>query len=481
VDGDGDFELPAGFYPAGTIFENDVHFQTFWQFAVDPATLNDPELLFAPTFDLIGIAAHEFGHSFGLHHTMITEIGGGDGTGSTLADGTFGIIGGRLARRSLHTEDEAWASYLYPEGSGKSGPRALQRGDVPFGDRYALIRGSVEDSQGNPVAGPSVFARNGHGGHGERSSSVVAGHVQLTYDPATDTLAFLPREQGVIDGEYELPVPKGLYNVGIESVDGFPYPSFVPAFLASMGWTAFTGAVYGAFFREEFWSGPLEGGAENSFGRAHPVFAFKKTKGVDFVIDDNIVLIEINDWDADPWIPAGIVLAVRVPRERIVAVDEGRGVLIQAGLFATYHFEAPKIPKFDAAMITTGRLLADGSARIDLRRPLVREAPFIAQDLDDSPLYVPNAKAAGDYVLKRMSPRDDIFLVLAVPAEVLSLPPPFEDAVPDGVSPLGFLADFVEPGEPFPPNSYYTFDGSGIFLPEPNFSLDFELVVAPRR
>lgn len=90
ADDDGDHEIPAGFYEAGTFFEADVVFTGTRQFLVNPHELTDPARNDFETLDLVGTAAHEFGHAIGMQHTMVTEIGGGDGTGSTVADGTFG-------------------------------------------------------------------------------------------------------------------------------------------------------------------------------------------------------------------------------------------------------------------------------------------------------------------------------------------------------------------------------------------------------
>jgi hypothetical protein len=478
ADGDGDVELPAGFYGAGTIFESDVHFDTFAQLAVDPATINDPTVPDADILDLVGLAAHEFGHTIGLGHTMLTEIGGGDGTGSTGASGYFGLVGGRLAQRTLHSEDEAWVSYLYPEGSATRGLRALQRGDIPFGQRYVLISGEVRDSAGNPVAGANVYARNLKG---EVISAVTAGHAQLSYNPATGSLGLLPGRSSIVDGAFELPVPKGIYHIGIEAIDGFP-------FCDCRSTTAVVGAlIAGTDYREEYWSGPFESGAENRFGYRHPVIAFKNVDGIDPVIDDNAALVDINNLDFSPgitWI-AGRIVAARLPRERIAALDEGKGVLIQAALFPLAHVEAAKVPRLAAAMITTGRLLPDGSAQIDLRRPLVRQAPFVAQDEDDAPLYVADAKALGDYVLDRMPLGTDIFLVAQLPLDAFEPPPwmtPPEDfGFPPGTSPMLFYGDLVESGESLPSNTYFSKDGGATFSHQPLLGIDFALVVAPQR
>jgi len=490
LDNDGDHEIPAGFYEAGTLFEADVVFTDDYQWLVSPREITDPTRDGSAILDLVGIAAHEFGHSIGLQHTMVTEIGGSDGTGSTVADGYFGGIGWQLGSRSLSEEDKAWASYRYPEGSARSGPAALQHGDVAFDHHYSIISGKLTSAWGNPLVGPSVFARNYEG---EIVSSAIVGQVQWSYNPATGLSRILTAAfGGVIDGSYELPVPKGIYKVGVEGVDLAPYP-FARTFAergllyvcGSMGWRVCSGMALGhQFFREEYWSGPLEGAAENHFGAAMPVAALSKTrKNIDFVIDPNVNVVYYTQIDRFLFTGAGTILAARLPRGAVLQFDQGQGVSVQAATFYVNHFEAAKVPIFDAAMITTGKVAADGTARIDLRRPLVREAPFVAQDEDDSPLYVHNAKLVGDFVRDHMPADEDLFLVLSIPKKTFQPPQWLLDygwTFAPNTSALRVAVDVLEAGDPFASNAFVSHDGGRSFLPDPEIILDFELIVLPR-
>ena len=266
ADGDGDIEFPAGFYPAGTIFDNDVQFNdpAFNGFGIGFFWELEPSADALPAFGLTGadvqaVAVHEFGHSHGLSHSLINQISDTDGTGSTMFPFIdIGDPGAEAGSRTLHDDDIAWSSFVYPEGSERTGPAALQSGDVAFDRVYDVMRGTVRTGDGDNVLGANVFAAER--GSGRIVGEGFSGRALLFLPPLDANFNFGDRqvvdaETNALDGEFEIPVLRGLYEVFLQATDGDP------AAATSISLTAITGDDLGQqIFPEE---GHTLGGESN--------------------------------------------------------------------------------------------------------------------------------------------------------------------------------------------------------------------------
>ena len=255
VEEDGDIEFPAGDYKAGTILENDVGFAA--TNGVPWNTTPDTEI----TADIQGVAVHEFGHSFGLSHSLINQLSREDGSGATM----FPFIdindpGSEEEQRSPALDDVAWTSYLYQEGSATSGLGALQGDDESFNSQFGLVTGEVKSGTlGGPVAGANVWLQDAD--TGQIAASAFSGTTQLLIIPGetqiTDADAgffFGPdAEFSILNGNYLIPVPAGKYTVGMQSLDG------LPAAPGNISFTALIGEQFSDLdFEEEFWNGKRE-------------------------------------------------------------------------------------------------------------------------------------------------------------------------------------------------------------------------------
>jgi hypothetical protein len=372
----------------------------------------------------------------------------------------------KAAMRELHSDEIAWASFLYPEGSQQQGPAALQSGDIAFAQRFAVLRGEVHEASGRPGTGSLVFAEDLHG---NVITSAIAGRFRLSFGAASS--AFLPSELAFADGRYALPVPKGMVRVGVEPNDTWPDPT--------RGTTA--SGVYPFFydgsqeFIKEYYNGGAEGRSERHLGQGQPLAAHRDRDGIDFTLDANVLLGDADAWEGDVSpVPAGVLLALRIPLAEIEALDRGRGLLIQGAQFGTMPVDTSEVARFDAAMITTGRVAADGRVTIDLQRPLVWQAPFVGLDADHAPLYADNAEALGQLVRKVLPARgEDLFLVLQFSGESY---PGFP-----GFSKNALIYDPIAPGDPRQGRSYYSRDHGLTWNAEsPSASYGFGLFVAPR-
>lgn len=466
VDGDGDWERPEGFYPAGTIVDNDVWFNPdFWTYVTDA----DPGLR---TFDLEAVAVHEFGHSHGLAHAMLNQISDDDADGSTMhpfPDWTDPL--NQLDQRTPSADDAGYSSYLYREGSAAGGPAALQAGDVAFDSVYGILSGEVTHGVfGVPLPGAAVYAVERS--TGAVASEVYGGALELSFDPATGALRLLPGAASLTHGRYELPVPAGIYEVRVEAVDGDP----VPASLVNI--TAALSAALGLHdFGEEAWHRGLEGSLEAAPDRATPVEVEPggTVTGLDLVTNRTRKIAPFGNLASfTPLLPVpGTYFAVRVSAEEVVALAEDAPFAVTSAEYYTGSFYS-NVPRFARAVLATGRVLPDGTAQVDLDTPLAETTDFVGQEYDFAPFYFANPIGLGQRILNGYlsGTVTDLFVVLQVPTET-----PFP-------GPYGFAAGlgidrFTGPGDlPIQGRSYRSVDDGATFTPDPSANYMIGLVVS---
>ena len=391
VDSDGDLEFPAGFYKAGTILDNDVQFNTKvsngLRFTIDPAQADAT----ARSVDLNCVAVHEFGHSFGLSHTLDNQRSGTDGDGSTMFPFIdTGDPAAELQQGTLAPDDIAYASFFYPEGSAATGPGALQAGDVPFGNAYGLITGELRHGVLNqPIAGSMLRAVDRS--TGATTVSAFSGTANLSFNPVNGGLFFVPTVAAAIsNGNYTIPVTPGNYDVLVEATDGSPVAA------ANIGFTCQVGNFFGQQnFIEEFWNNQSEAAIEREAGdrkNAH-VNAGHVTGGVNITTNN---VIQITGFGARTNIgfinpPAGgFIYATQFPASQISALNGGNPALLQAGLYDTTVLDASVPVVFAKVTLSKGVINPDTTATIDLANPLASETLFVAQDIDFSPFYFKN-------------------------------------------------------------------------------------------
>ena len=391
VDGDGDLEFPAGFYKAGTILDNDVQFNTKvsngLRFTIDPAQADTV----TRSVDLNCVAVHEFGHSFGLSHTLDNQKSGTDGDGSTMFPFIdTGDPAAELQQGSVAADDVAYASFYYPEGSAASGPAALQAGDVAFNSAYGVITGELRHGVLNqPIAGGMVRAINRV--TNVSMVSAYSGTANLSFNPANGGLFFVPTVAAAIpNGNYSIPVPAGSYNVGIEAVDGSPVAA------ANIGFTCQIGNFFGQQnFVEEFYNNNSEGALERDLGDDKNVHvnAGQVDAGNNIITNNVLTIAGFGARTNIGFINApagGFIYAQQFPASQITALNGGNPTLLQAGLFDSIVLDASVPVVFARAMLVKGVINPDTTATLDLASPLASESLFVAQDTDFSPFYFKN-------------------------------------------------------------------------------------------
>jgi hypothetical protein len=414
VDGDGDLEFPAGFYRAGTIFDNDVQFNTKtsngFRFTVGDAAADTV----TRSVDLGAVGLHEFGHSLGLSHTLNNQNSAADGSGATMFPFIdTGDPAAELAQRTLDADDIAYASFYYQEGSAASGPGAIQPGDVRFARVFGLIKGELTHGPlGQPMAGGNVFTVDDK--TDVASTSAFSGTTQLSFNPATGGLSLVDPAFAIIDGNYVIPVTKGKYQVGIQPVDGSPVPD------TSVSFTTQIGFLFGQQnFNEEF-------------DDVVSVNAGHTKHGVDITTSDDVNIDNFGNRNFIGFTgaPAGRYYAVRISAEQLTGIDAGRHLDFKAMAFDTAVVDASVAPIYAEATLATGTINADGSvATINLHFPLVKYPMFLGQDSDLAPLFFRHGRLLGGLVRLgiHFGLIDNLFLVLRVPT---TTPFPGVSAIP---------------------------------------------------
>ena len=438
-DGDGDIEFPAGFYAAGTILDNDVQFSATVMWSTEAASDD--------TADIQAVAVHEFGHSHGLSHTAINQISDTDGSGSTMFPAIdIGDADSETLNRSLHEDDIAWSSFTYPEGSQDSGIGALQNGDIDFNRDYAVLTGEATTIDGLGLVGASVFAESTNRQRGRAVTAVTGTAIALEFPDGSINLA--PPEIGAVNGNYQLPLLRDNYTLGIQALDGSPVAGNQVSLVGVIG------GLYGfQNFSNEFLSTRnLETDNEFEPGRGQniPALPNRPFSDLNFTVNDDVALTAYEDVD---FIGTGrvigqsdVIYAVRFSNASVIEQLESGATLTTATVNTT-AIDASIVPTFANAQLTTGRLLADGTiADINTNFSFRQtNGGFIGDSGDDTPIYFNGGRGLSGRLLNELR-RDetlDLFYVVTSQNNFLTGPsgvPPLVGVDVDGPFGDSFLS-----------------------------------------
>lgn len=439
IDGDGNIEFPAGFYRAGTILENDVQFNPNVPWSTQPSP---------SAADIGAVATHEFGHSHGLAHDFINQISADNRFGSTM----FPFISisdpeAEAATRQLHADDIAWSSFNYPEAS--------------FDEEFTVVRGTISDLDGLGILGANVYAVDQAGD----IAAVTAHSGTLRVLGTGDGLFVAPPAIGIVDGEYELPLPRGNYELFVQS------PDVAGATGGNISTTSLGSAFYGQVGYDEEGIGPRnqETAFESRPGLAQQLVVrpgARPIENIDAVINETVQLQDFTVQDFGGTglaIAPGVIYAQRFSNEDMLSLLS-TGAEIASATFQVTAFDAVGAPRFERAALALG--LVNGDGTVELVETLAEQSEFVGQDGDLSPFYFNAANGLGRKIEKKLrkDPGLDVFVVL----EAFDNP----ELRPGGGTPPLLALESAASG-----NSFFARDGSP--LGPIGFNWLIQLVLAP--
>ena len=403
IDNDGDIEFPAGFYRAGTILDNDV------QFGADVTWETGTPTGGGGVADVDAVSTHEFGHSHGLNHSFVNLISAADGSGATM----FPFIDtndpfAEFANRSLHIDDIAATSQIYPEGQGTEPITQLQGNDQAFDSRFSIVSGSVEDGLGNPIAGAAISAlRTSDGGVSSLTYSGRTGAFQN----ATGLFAF---PESVQSGAFELAVPSNFsYQFEVQALDGDP------AAAGNISTNAIIGQILGQnFFPQERFDADESAVELDATAGETIAVGLTDESGVDFVLNENITLR--NSAPAGLGLSANIFGAASIryiehfPREDVELLLDNSFIPVAGGVHTSQFGEGTQTYEFSRGALAIGNFMQDGTPRI---RELIGTVENVLAE-DDDITVVPFTTPAdlGDQIRAAYDafPTAEIFFVLDI-------------------------------------------------------------------